>query len=113
MKIFSILLISFLVLGVWSQEFSGMMPDRSCERDADCIGSKLCNARQCRPISSFRKCDVTTDNQCGKEYTCHLGVCRYIPDIFEGQKHSFGPNMKCTHRSDCPHGMSCTKGNCT
>ncbi|ULU13489.1 hypothetical protein L3Y34_016176 [Caenorhabditis briggsae] len=112
MKIFSILLISFLVLEVFSQEFFGMMLDPSCERDSDCIDSNLCRAGECHPISSFRKCSkIAGIEYCGREYLCRSGVCRYIRDIFPPPKHSFVP-MTCTHPLECPDNRKCVNGQC-
>ncbi|CAO4362670.1 unnamed protein product [Caenorhabditis nigoni] len=109
MKIFSILLISFLVLGVFSQEFSGIISAQICDRDTDCIGSDVCHVRQCRPISELQKCN--DHRSCGFEYLCVGGVCRYMLDIHGVPKHSFVPTT-CTHPLECPDNRKCVNGQC-
>ncbi|CAO4362655.1 unnamed protein product [Caenorhabditis nigoni] len=115
MKRITILLISFLVLGVFSQEFSGIISAQSCKRDKDCIGSDVCDLRRCRPISELQKCDMSPDSDdCGFEYFCEDGVCRYMLDIERnsmGPKHSFVPTT-CTHPLECPDNRKCVNGQC-
>ncbi|UMM14426.1 hypothetical protein L5515_002239 [Caenorhabditis briggsae] len=111
-KIVIVLLISFLVLCVLSQEFSGIISDQRCMKDSECIGSDVCHVRRCLPISELRQCDMSPDgDDCGFEYFCVGGVCRYMSDISMGRKHSFVP-MTCTHPLECPDNRKCVNGQC-